>query len=51
MSEFQKQGGTSASATTEEPGWVSMLADKLDTLNNTNREQRDIQQKQLQVSS
>jgi muramidase (phage lysozyme) len=51
MSEFQKQGGTSASATTEEPGWVSMLSDKLDTLNNTNREQRDIQQKQLQVSS
>lgn len=51
MSEFQQQGGTSTSATTEEPGWVSMLANKLDTLNNTNREQRDIQQKQLQVSS
>jgi hypothetical protein len=51
MSEFQQQGGTSTGATTEEPGWVSMLANKLDTLNNTNREQRDIQQKQLQVSS
>jgi hypothetical protein len=50
MSEFQKQPGGASESSADQPGWVSMLADKLDTLNRTNREQRDLQQKQLQAS-
>jgi hypothetical protein len=51
MSEFQKQPGAAGQSGTEQPGWVSWLGDKLDTLNNTNREQRDLQRKQLQAAS
>jgi hypothetical protein len=51
MSEFQKQPGAASQSGTDEPSWVSKLGDKLDTLNNTNREQRDLQRKQLQATS
>lgn len=51
MSEFQKQPGGASQSGADEPAWVSKLGDKLDTLNNTNREQRDLQRKQLQAAS
>jgi hypothetical protein len=51
LAEYQRQPGSTNQSSAEEPGWVSMLADKLDTLNRTNREQRDLQQKQLQATN
>jgi hypothetical protein len=51
MAEFQKQPGVASQSSADEPAWASMLGDKLDTLNRTNREQRDLQQKQLQASN
>jgi hypothetical protein len=51
MSEFQNQPGSTSQAAAEQPGWVSMLGDKLDSLNRTQRDQLSVQQKQLQAAS
>lgn len=51
MQEFQKTSSMPAQMAAEEPGWVSMLAGKLDELNRTQRDQLGVQQKQLQVAS